>query len=219
MILYLSKLDSSYPNTTVVPLPRVIYDHVPCVVKIKTKIPKCNIFRFENYWVDVDGFFERVASIWSIDPGFKDLAKCISYKALSKWSKNLLLLNKLIENSCRVIHFMDLIEEYRVLILSEWNLREIIQRHILKLLAHRRKYWKKRCTNKWMVLGEENTKFFNAVATERYRMNSISSISDGMGNIVTSHKEKASFTRLLKTKWVLPLMPKWLSIFLVYFRG
>lgn len=41
-----------------------------------------------------------------------------------------------------------------------------------------------------MVLGEENTKFFDAMATERYRMNSISSISEGMGNIVTSHKKK-----------------------------
>lgn len=57
-------------------------------------------------------------------------------------------------------------------------------------MAHRRKYLKKRCTNKWMVLGEENTKFFDAMATERYRMNSISSISEGMGNIVTSHKKK-----------------------------
>ncbi len=39
----------SYPNTVVVPLPRVISGHVPYVIKIQTKIPKSNISRFENF--------------------------------------------------------------------------------------------------------------------------------------------------------------------------
>ncbi len=53
----------SYPNTTVIPLSRVISDHVPCVVKVQTKISKSNIFCFENFWVDVEGFLILVSMI------------------------------------------------------------------------------------------------------------------------------------------------------------
>lgn len=37
-------------------------------------------------------------------------------------------------------------------------------------------YWKQRFTQKFVQLGDENTKFFHAMATERYRKNSISQI-------------------------------------------
>ena len=39
----------SYPSTMVLPLARTASDHVPCVVQIKTSIPKAKVFRFENY--------------------------------------------------------------------------------------------------------------------------------------------------------------------------
>jgi endonuclease/exonuclease/phosphatase family metal-dependent hydrolase len=41
-----------YPQTMVLPLAKTASDHVPCVVQIGTSIPKVNIFRFENYWVN-----------------------------------------------------------------------------------------------------------------------------------------------------------------------
>jgi hypothetical protein len=39
----------SFPNTEVNPLAKSTFDHVPCVVKIATCIPKAKIFRFENH--------------------------------------------------------------------------------------------------------------------------------------------------------------------------
>lgn len=101
----------SFPNTTVVPLTWNISDHVPCVVKIDTKIPMSPIFRFESFWVQVEGFFDIVAQIWALDPGFDDTAKCISYKLkllrkrLIHWSKGLSKLASLLTNSNRVIDF------------------------------------------------------------------------------------------------------------------
>lgn len=89
--VFTSTLD--FPNTTVVPLTRNISDHVPCVVKIDTKIMKSSIFRFENYWVEMEEFFDIVQQVWQIDPGFEDPAKCISFKLkvlgkrLLAWSK------------------------------------------------------------------------------------------------------------------------------------
>ena len=41
-------------------------------------------------------------------------------------------------------------------------------------------------------MGEENTKFFHAMATERYRRNTITSIKDAAGDVVTDHHQLAS---------------------------
>jgi endonuclease/exonuclease/phosphatase family metal-dependent hydrolase len=46
-----------HPNMQVHPLSRPISDHMPCVVKIDSKVPKAAVFRFENYWVRRPGFF------------------------------------------------------------------------------------------------------------------------------------------------------------------
>lgn len=90
------------------------------------------------------------------------------------------------------------------MILEEWNFREIIKIQTLKLLDCRKQYWKKRCTNRWMLLGEENTIFFESIATERYRMNTISHISDSDEQTITLHEDKAdlffkSFKARLRT--------------------
>lgn len=40
---------TTFPDTMVLPLARPISDHLPCMVKIGTSIPKSNIFRFEFF--------------------------------------------------------------------------------------------------------------------------------------------------------------------------
>jgi hypothetical protein len=54
------------------------------------------------------------------------------------------------------------------------------------------KYKRSKCTIRWIKLGGENTKFFHAKATERFRHNSIVSIKDEDGTILTEHHEKAN---------------------------
>ena len=46
----------SYPNTQVIPLAKIMSDHIPCKVVIDTKIPRASIFRFENFWAEMSGF-------------------------------------------------------------------------------------------------------------------------------------------------------------------
>ena len=57
---------SSYPLTQVLPLAKTASDHVMCIVTVNTSIPKCNLFRFENYWVEMDGFMDCVRDSWKI---------------------------------------------------------------------------------------------------------------------------------------------------------
>jgi hypothetical protein len=43
-----------------------------------------------------------------------------------------------------------------------------------------------------MQFGDENTKFFHSMATERYRKNAISQLIDGSGRVVQDHGELSS---------------------------
>jgi hypothetical protein len=45
---------------------------------------------------------------------------------------------------------------------------------------------------RWTKLGDEGTKFFHAAATERYRLNTITSLDTDDGRTVTYHNEKAT---------------------------
>jgi exonuclease III len=45
-----------FPNTFASPMARLGSDHIPILIQVGTDIPKCNIFRFEEYWLEFDGF-------------------------------------------------------------------------------------------------------------------------------------------------------------------
>lgn len=91
-----------YPNTVVHPLAKPTSDHVPCVVSVGTSIPKAKVFRFEDHWIRLPGFLDKVKTIWDINcPG--DSAKCLSAKfkllrkGLKQWSTSFSVLHSLIE--------------------------------------------------------------------------------------------------------------------------
>lgn len=199
---------SSYPDTQVLPLARTASDHVPCVVTISTNIPRCHLFRFENYWVELDGFMECVSKSWR-KPSRKSHVSAIiadklktSRQELKKWQLGLSRMKLLIEKCSKVIVLLDELEELRPLFRPEFNFRKIVKLHLEKLL-HLHLYWKKRCTIRWIKVWEENTQFFQAMATERYRRNSIASIKLDDGSVVTDHVQMAEvfFGLLSRTEW------------------
>ena len=96
---------SIYLNTVVLPMAKTRSDHVPCIVSIGTNIPKSNIFRFENFWVELPGFQECVAASWAAPVSSGSAAHIISKKFkrlrhdLRKWSSSLPTLKKNIARS------------------------------------------------------------------------------------------------------------------------
>lgn len=106
-------------------------------------------------------------------------------------------LTKLIKNCNEVLATLDKIEDQRPLYTQERNFRNILKQHILTLLKYQNEYWRKRYTVRWVTLGDDDTKFFHAAATERYRINTITQIEGEDGRLVTDHTEKASI--LLQT--------------------
>ena len=189
----------SFPNTMVLPLARTTSDHVPCVVQIKTTIPKAKVFRFENYWTNLPGFLDCVSESWSRPVHKRSSAAIISAKfkalrqALKHWHISLSTVKALISNCNKVILCLDGLEELRPLSGPEENFRKIVKLHLEETLRLQFIYWKQRCTIRNIKVGEENTKFFHAMATERYRNNSISSITSDDGQVTSDH---ASIARL-----------------------
>jgi hypothetical protein len=59
-------------------------------------------------------------------------------------------------------------------------------------LQWQKTYWKQRYTVRWTKLRDESTKFFHAAATERYRLNTITSLDTEEGRSVSTHQEKAA---------------------------
>ena len=188
---------TDYPMTEVLPLARTASDHVPCLVSIKTSIPKSNLFRFENYWLELEGFMDCVESSWNqpsqkthITAKIADKFKCLRM-CLKRWQMNISKLRLLISKCNHVIFLLDELEEWRPLVIQENNFRRIVKTHLEKLLHLQFLYWKKRCSIRYFKVEGENTNFFHAMATERHRRNSIASLRLPDGSVVSDHSQMA----------------------------
>jgi hypothetical protein len=104
---------SHYPNSVVLPLANT----VPCVVNIDTFIPKANIFRFENFWVEQPSFMDYVKSAWEQQSKKKYSSAIIVDKfkvlrqGLKRWHVSLSKLKIVIQNCNKVIFILDSLEE------------------------------------------------------------------------------------------------------------
>ena len=131
---------SDYPMTEVLPLARTTSDHVPCVVTIKTSIPKSNLFSFENYWLELEGFIECV-ELSGQKPSLKGhITARIANKlkalriSLKRWQLNVSKLKLFVTKCNHVILLLDELEEVSPLFRQESNFRRILKAHVEKLL-------------------------------------------------------------------------------------
>lgn len=100
-----------YPDSEVLPLAKITSDDIPCKVSIGTRIPRSDIFRFENFWADYPEFLDTVLNCWLSSYPTSNMAKLVSAKfkklrsTLKAWSKGLSNLSLLISNCNKVILF------------------------------------------------------------------------------------------------------------------
>lgn len=188
----------SYPNTLLLSMAKPTSDHIPCMVQIDTTIPKANVFRFENYWIEQHDFLDIVQDTWNTEVRSSNIVTKVAAKfkllrkTLKKWSKSISKINNLIAQCNEVLSILDKLEEQIPLYTQESNFRKIVKKHILKLLKFQKEYWKKRYTIRWTKFGDENTKFFHAAATERFRQNTITSLETEDGRTICDHFQKAA---------------------------
>jgi hypothetical protein len=185
-----------YPITEVFPMAQITSDHIPCRVSVSSRIPRSNIFRFENFCLEHDVFFDTVQNSWLAPVSSPNSTRVISSKlkrlrsALKLWSRNLSNLNLLIGNCNTVISFLDALENFRTLFNPEANLRILVMQQLKTLFHYKNLYWRKRFTNNRKKFGDECTKFFRAMGTISHRQNTISQILNEDGIWVQDHSRK-----------------------------
>ena len=68
----------SFPNTMACPLARTTSHYIPIHIKIGSDIPKANIFRFENYWMDFEGFYQVIQNSWNSCSAIENSARDVN---------------------------------------------------------------------------------------------------------------------------------------------
>lgn len=149
LVFYVSNWTLDFPSTKVTPLARPTLDHVPCRISIEMRIPKSNIFQFENFWASHSSFLSTVGHSWNqISGNTSNIVSVLSAKFkklrydLKQWSKGISNIRLLIENCNKFILYLDTVEEFRQLFNPEWNVRTIIKQHLCNLLKQQNTYWK-----------------------------------------------------------------------------
>jgi len=188
---------SKFPNSLVKTLVMETSDHWPCVVEINTSIPQASFFRFENFWLNHEGFPQIAVNGWSAPDEIIDPAKKITtkFKNLRKnlriWMNQLPGLKKTISNIKLVLNMLETLEHYRDLSVAEWNFRNLVSEKLVVLLKQQKTYWKQRGKIRWVKEGDASTRFFHNHATIRHRKNNITCLKDSSGNARHSHEAKA----------------------------
>ena len=137
---------NTFPNTSVSTLTMETSDHSPCLISIKTTIPKGKIFKFENYLMEHEQFLNIVQHGWSLPTFQSDSGKVITVKfknlrrVIRAWQSQLSNLKANIANVKLVLSFLGLLEEFRDLSLQEWNFRHILEQRLVSLLKQQKIY-------------------------------------------------------------------------------
>ncbi|KAG8083337.1 hypothetical protein GUJ93_ZPchr0015g6958 [Zizania palustris] len=168
-----------FPLTSFKALDKFTSDHTPCLIQLGTKFDRSVIFRFENYWLDMPGFRKLVLDCWSNTIRVEQEPNLIVKKtrilklAMLNWKRKCGNLEASLKACHIVLEALDSFEEFRVLSNLESLFRGLLKDRIASLLDLKNTYWKQRYTERWTCLGDENTKFFHAAATDRQRRNSL----------------------------------------------
>jgi hypothetical protein len=154
----------AFPNMMAHTLTDAVLDHLPYVMQMLSAIPRTNTFRFENHWISHPGFMPIVEQIWNQSNNRGSIALIISGElkalrsGLKAWSRELSILNRLINNTSFVLALLDGLEEQRPLSVIERNFRKHLKVHLINLLEAKKVYWKQRSTIRWVRFGDETHK-------------------------------------------------------------
>jgi hypothetical protein len=117
-----SDWDVSFPSAILQALPSSISDHAPLLLLGAADIPKYSTFRFESFWLRMEGFQEIVQGAWagevhSADPIRRFHVKLErTAKALKRWHRKFFgSLRLQLAIAREVIGRLDIAQESRVL--------------------------------------------------------------------------------------------------------
>lgn len=172
-------------------------DHAPLLLQLRTQPWAKPRFRFEAFWVRLDGFLDVVTEAWAHAPVNVDACRALDYKlrstakALRSWSmKNVGSVRLQLFMARELIAQLDAAQDSRLLTDEEWALRADLKRQSLGLASLARTTARNRARIRYLEEGDANTKFFHLQACHRSRKNYIPLLQHE-GNWFSAEEAKA----------------------------
>ncbi|WRX16202.1 Reverse transcriptase domain - like 10 [Theobroma cacao] len=193
-VVYNSQWGSQFPTTRIQHLNRDGSDHCPLLISCaNSNVQRPSSFRFLHCWVKHHGFLEFVANNWNLPmQGIGMNAFWLKQqrlkKALKGWNKyvfgdifsNLRAAEKQAEESEKRFQ-----EDQSPANRESMHLSYARLNHLLSV---EEAYWQQKSGVKWLVEGENNTRFFHMRVQKKRMKNYIFRIENNDGSIVEDQK-------------------------------
>jgi len=178
--LYSTEWEESFKNIRQRIMPRVTSDHNPILLECGDWEKRNSYFKFENWWLKVEGFNELVQEWWNgfTVVGCPDYKLCTKLKLLKQklkdWSRNTFseMTNRK-NNLLEELVVLDRAQEDRELSEEELMVRATILVELEVLANHDEERWRQKSRALWLKEGDKNTRFFQRLATAHRRYNTI----------------------------------------------
>jgi hypothetical protein len=165
-------------------VPRLLSDHFPIRLDCGRIDGGKSLFRFDNMWLKVDGFVDRVRGWWDSYsfPGSPSHTLASKLKALKmdlkKWNVNEFgNIHFKHQKLLHSLHELESLGERRVLSKDEKNERIHLISDLETNMYLDEICWRQKSRVKWLKEGDKNTKYFHTVANSHRRRNSIRQLS------------------------------------------
>ncbi|KAK6803376.1 hypothetical protein RDI58_001160 [Solanum bulbocastanum] len=188
--LFFMEWEEKFKNIKQKLLPIVLSDYCPVMLECGNWEKQRSNFKFENWWIKVEGFTELIQVWWNefLVEGCPDYRLNIKLKMLKEklndWSKaNFGMIankkNSLLEELAEI----DELQGTRDLTEDEMMVRATIVVELEELAKNEESRWRQKSRVLWLKQGDNNTRFFQRMATSHWRNNTIDRLID-KGEIV-----------------------------------
>lgn len=174
--------------------PQTVSDHAPIMLHMQPHIaPVKRTFKFETYWLKHSDIRAVIQEAWSAtirSPNPKRLHQKVrlTQRKLTVWAAEVYgKKDTYLRRSKWVVQQLDHAQEVRQLTQGEFLLRIVIRAHIFNLSSIVEEKWRQRSGARWLKLGDNNTKYFHAVANGRKNANNITLFDEQSGEPISSN--------------------------------
>ena len=199
--LYSGDWEDWYPTVVQKRPPKLLSDHFPILLESGKFLRGKRPFRFENMWLQAEGFGEMVRGWWEsyqVDgtPSFILAKKLKALKLdLKKWNEKVFrnVGHKRNQRMLQLNQF-DVLVEDRLLSEDENLQKERIRAELERNALMEEISWRLKSWGLWLREGDKNTRFFHCIANSHRRNNSITTLlingelslkSDVISNCIT----------------------------------
>ena len=208
-VLVTTDWEFKYPLASVRALERIeaLSDHAPLLTDFGQAAPTSNRhqFKFELGWLTREGFPELVKKVWQ-RPTRGDTP-------IQRWNNRIRALRQFLRGWAKhtagiykkeklrlsvLIDSLDKIAEVRLLSAAEIEQKSHLNEQLARLLREEEIKWYQRCKSDSLVLGDDNTKYFQMLANGRHRKKRIFTLDQDEGRIEGDAPLKDFITKYYK---------------------